>query len=951
MQGQEQIRADLAQANAVSFGPYRLYPAARAFEKDGVPLVLGDRALDLLTTLVERAGQVVSHRELMTSVWRGLVVDPGNLRVHINSLRRTLGGREGRDRYIANVAGQGYSFVAPVVREAQAPPPARTAEYPCGTARKLLVLPPVLARLVGRDEAVKAVAADLIAERFVTLIGPGGIGKTTVAVCVAQSMLQEFCDAVCFIDLGTITDPELVTATVASKLGLTVQSDDVLPPLMLCLRSLRILLVLDNCEHVIAAAATLAERIFSEAPGVHILATSREAMRVEGERVFWLPPLQNPPAGVRVNAADALNYSAVRLFVERAAAGGSRLELTDVDVATVATICEGLDGNPLAIEFAAARVVTHGVAGTADLLRSHLSLRWHGKRTALPRHQTLHSLLDWSYGLLPDVEKLVLRRLAIFVGPFTIEAAQAVARGDGSTEEEVFAVIESLIAKSLLSISPAKGITRYRLLETTRLFAGEKLEQSGERADIALRHASYFASLLRRAPAADSQSVGEHLANIRAALEWAFKDGAAAHRALAIELAAGAVPVFLELSLLNECHRWSQAAIGVLDESTRGGELEMLLQESLAISATWSLGNQAGVRAANSRALQIARELCDTQRSLQLLAGRHVFLLLEAQLGEALKVARELEREAARARDPSYGAIAELLLGSSHHFLGDQRAARQHFEHGLSFAGPLKLPLFGLDPRLRALVTLNRVTWISGFPERALAITREAMQLAETSRPLNLCYVLLYSTPVYLWCGDDHSARAVLERLRTHPNWHALPSLHGTAAALHGALLIREGRTEEGIDLMRKTVAAMRADRQVLLLAAAIGTLAKGLVVAGRFDEAAAVIERAVAEAGPEAEGSHYPEILRVQAHILMSRPSPDEDRAEKILLRSLEEAGRQGALAWELRSSLTLARLRMRQGRAAEGREALSSVHGRFSEGFDTADLREARQLLQELG
>ena len=404
-----------------SFGPFRLFPSARTLERDGVPLALGNRALDILVVLTEHAGEVVSHRDLLARVWRNLVVDPSNLRVHINGLRRALSQGDpdggGHERYIASVVGQGYSFVAPVKRESTAVRPPQLPEYPCGAARERLVLPPALARMVGRDEAVRTIAADLIADRFVTIIGPGGIGKTTVALSVAHTLFEEFDGAVCFVDLSTVTEPNLVAVTIASKLGLSVQTEQVMPALMLCLRTLRILMVLDNCEHVVEATATLTEKIIQEAAGVHILATSREALRVEGEHAYWLASLESPPSDGSVRATEAMKFPAVKLFMERAAASGSRLELADADVSVIAGICGRLDGIPLAIEFAAGRVGLHGLAGTAELLKTRFGLQFPGRRTAVPRHKTLHALLDWSYGLLSDAEQLVLRRLAVFVGP------------------------------------------------------------------------------------------------------------------------------------------------------------------------------------------------------------------------------------------------------------------------------------------------------------------------------------------------------------------------------------------------------------------------------------------------------------------------------------------------------------------------------------------------------
>lgn len=955
-----------AEGDIISFGPFRLYPAARALEKDGIPLALGNRALDILVVLAERAGEVVSHRELLARVWRDLVVDPSNLRVHINGLRRALGqgpgdnngDSDGTERYIANVIGQGYSFVAPVRRESASGRPPLLPEYPCGAARQRLVLPPALARMVGRHETVRTIAADLIADRFVTIIGPGGIGKTTVAVSVAHTMLEEFDGAVCFVDISTVTDPRLVAATIASKLGLTVQTEHVVPALMLCLRTLRILLVLDNCEHVIEASATLAERIIQEAPGVHILATSREALRVEGEHAYWLASLECPPSDGSVRAADAMRFPAVELFMERAAAGGSRLELTDADVSVIAGICGRLDGIPLAIEFAAARVGLHGLAGTADLLKTRFGLQFPGRRTAVPRHQTLHALLDWSYGLLSEAEQLVLRRLSICVGPFALEAAQAIACDGVLDAGQVVRALEGLVAKSLVSAATPSGTTRYRLLETTRVYAHEKLEESGEKQVIAKRHAMYFASLLSAISgkigdqgASDAAEMSEHLGNMRASLEWAFNSGgeSADVQLLAVELAASCVPIFLELSLLAECHKWSVSGLAWLDDGTRGSRQELILQEALATSAIWALANHEEARGALTRAVEIARHLGDAPRRLRLLVGLHIFRMRSGEIRDSLAVAEEFAAAARLAAIAPYGAVADFLLGGSHHFMGHQHLARKHLESSLSLWGSLDLRLFGLDTRLRALVTFGRVMWVSGFPDRAIAVAREALGLAERSnRPLGVCFSFLYTAPLFLWCGDNRAARQVLEKLMAHPNWHALPSLHATAFAIQGALQIREGDREGGIELVRSAVRSLRADRQCLLLAGAVSTLAKGLAGMGQLEEALAVLEEVLANAHEGAEMSHFPELLRIRAEILLSLPQPDEAEAETVLGQSLAAARQQGALSWELRTSLTLARLRARQGRGHEGRQQLSSVYARFTEGFGTVDLEAAKRLLE---
>jgi len=953
------------QSEVASFGSFQLFPSARAIEKAGVPIALGARALDILVALVERPGEVVSHKELISRAWRGLVVDPSNLRVHVSSLRKALGDVEDTPRYIANVAGQGYCFVAPVTRGAAASAPARAPEYPCGVARRRLLLPPKLARMVGRDDAVHVVANDLVADRFVSIIGPGGMGKTTVAVAVAHAMLEEFGDAVCFVDVGMVTDPKLLAATIASTLGLTIQTDDALATLLECLRTLRILLVLDNCEHVIDASATLAELIYKAAPGAHILATSREALRVEGEHVYWLPPLASPAPDSSLKAVDVLEFPAVKLFMERAAASGKRLDLSDADAAVIAGICGRLDGIALAIEFAAGRVATHGISGTADLLEKGLGLRWQGRRTAHPRHQTMQALLDWSYGYLSESEQVVLRRLSALVGAFTIDTAQEIACDEVVDDAEVLDALDRLVAKSLVSaISADRSVTRYRLFETTRVYAVKKLEESGERLGVARRHATYFARYLdsvcggridfphdNRPP-----SLNDYLANVRAALAWCFAGAEPASSVafdsdrarLCIELAAASIPLLLELSLLNECYQWSVKALALLDDTTRGGKHEMALREARAISATWTRGNGDDVQAAIARGLEIARKRSEPSHILRLLVGRQFFSIRIGDCRGARAAAEELAMVAQSRGDEVYMIIGDWMRGSSAHFLGNQGTARRHYEAGFSRAGPRDVELFGVDCRVRALVTFAWVLWLTGSPDRATATARHAIgEAARLSKPLNVCFSLLYTAPVFLWCGDHTSANDVLEQLTAHPNWRALPAFHATTLALQGEIAVRSGELEHGIALLTPALGALRTGRQTVLRARTACLLAEALTAAGRVDEARSVVDEAMAELPGGEDPLELSEVLRIKASILLAGRKPDEAEAEECLMQSLACAGRQSATSWELRTAMALARFRMQRGSSDHARQTLAPVYDRFTEGYETADLKAAKRLL----
>ncbi|MET0444692.1 MAG: winged helix-turn-helix domain-containing protein, partial [Pseudorhodoplanes sp.] len=358
-------------------------------------------------TLIEQAGTVVSKNELLTRVWPGVNVDESSLRVHIAKLRRTLGDGEAGAKYLATVSGQGYCFVAEVSRLDGAKPSPVTPAL-----AKTHNLPARQPQMVGRDETVDEISGRLTSKRFVTIVGSGGIGKTTVAVATGHALLTQFAGQVHFVDLGAIRDASLVPSIVASELGLPARSSDPSVSLVTFLREKRLLLILDCCEPVIEASAVLAERLYKEAPQLHILATSRELLRVEGEHIYRLLPLASPPEGAALTAASALGFPAIELFVERATAGDAGFELTDANASDVGNICRRLDGIALAIELIASRVSAYGVKPMIELLDNQFNLLWEGRRTALPRHRTLRATIEWSYNLLSEPERMVLCRLS-----------------------------------------------------------------------------------------------------------------------------------------------------------------------------------------------------------------------------------------------------------------------------------------------------------------------------------------------------------------------------------------------------------------------------------------------------------------------------------------------------------------------------------------------------------
>src|SRR6266446_1567091 len=506
------------------FGPFELNVAERSLKKANQVIPLGGRAYDILTALLENAGEVVAKADLIAKAWPDVTVVEGSLRVHLSALRKALRDGQFGDKFIANIQGHGYSFIAPVTR--------LPADRDGGNASAgLSNLPPALGRMVGREDAVLEIQAGLKTERLITILGAGGIGKTTVALAVGHSALAHFNGAVFFVDLSTVRDTEQVIGAIASSVGLDPRFVDTKEALLEFLRPRRALIILDSCEHLIVETAEIADSISQFAPNIHMLATSRETLQVVGERVFRLRPLDCPPEQPGLTASEVLAYPAARLFAERVSARGGDFSLNDDEAPIVAAICRKLDGIALAIELAAGRAAIFGVRNTVAKLGSRLDLLKFGRRTANPRHQTLKATLDWSHDHLSEVERVVLRRVAIFIGHFSLEAAFAVAEQGRIYPSEIEGAVENLVDKSLIVAWPSHRGMLYRLLDTTRSYALEKLAASGEHNSIAARHAGHLSQSLEnnrdnlfdlKPERTLADAIQHHLGDIRAALEWSF---------------------------------------------------------------------------------------------------------------------------------------------------------------------------------------------------------------------------------------------------------------------------------------------------------------------------------------------------------------------------------------------------------------------------------------------
>jgi predicted ATPase/DNA-binding winged helix-turn-helix (wHTH) protein len=947
---------NLGTHGVVAFGPFRLFLRERQLKKADEPLQLGGRALDTLIALVERAGEVVTQKELLARVWPDVIVEDANLRVHIASLRKALGdGREGA-RYIVTVAGRGYSFVRPVTLSTPQASPPREAAVSDPPQR----LPPKLARMIGRDDTIRALTRQLMMYRIVSIVGPGGIGKTTVAISAAHLLSDGFDGAVFFVDLAALTDARLVPTAIARALGLTVQTQDPLRSLLAFIGDRKILLVLDNSEHVIDSAATLVERVVGEAPQAHVLTTSREALRVEGEHVHLLYALDCPPEDSSLTAGEALVYPAVQLFMERAAASGHEAVLSDIDAPVVATICRRLDGIALAIELAASRAGSLGIRGIAELLDNRFSLVWRGRRTALPRHQTLSAMLDWSYNLLSEDEKAVFGRLSIFLGDFTLEAARFVAADAELDETTANEAIASLLAKSLISTNALHGSTYYRLLEMTRIFAQAKLVDRGERNCVARRHARFFFEFLQHGELAklrygehDLSEYAAHIGNVRTALQWAFSnDGDVT---LGVELAAWAAALFIRLSLLAECGHWCERALASLGDDTRGTRQEMMLQEALGLSLMYTAGNSGQVRAAIETALALEEVFGDRRHHLELSFSLYRLFMRLGDYPSALAAAQQCATSAEAAKDPAGLLVADFMLGTYYHYIGDQAAAQFFCERNMARAAEpgASIPkFFGFDNRIFTLIVLARTLWLRGFADQACRIAKTAIEEAASGIiPLTTGVALARVSPVFLWSGDLPAIDGYAERLIDFAGRHSLEQDRAIGLGLKGVVAIIRDELETGIELLRSVLETEAALKQNNSPIDFMSELAIGLRKRGQLEEALLKINQAIERATDRGLTYDMAELLRIKAEILATMPQYGRDLAMNYLTEALVVAKAQSALALELRSTMTRARFLAEGGQRDQARHELVLVYGRFAEGFETADLRIARQLMEDLG
>jgi non-specific serine/threonine protein kinase len=706
-----------------------------------------------------------------------------------------------------------------------------------------------LTELIGRDAEARQVIGHLHSARLVTLVGAGGVGKTRLALKVAQQMADDqpsaLPDGVWFVDLSALSDPGLVPETVAQRLnvgvavgGATGQSG--LEALQKHLRNRALLLVLDNCEHLVLACAALSEALLQVAPALRLLATSRERLGLTGETVFRVPSLATParnsttPEAVRV-------FAAVELFLRRAQAVSPDFALTAQNAPDVARICNRLDGIPLAIEMAAARVRSLPPAQIATRLNDDFRLLTGGSRTALPRHQTLSATLEWSWNLLAEEERALLRRLSVFAGGWTLEAVEAVCAGGSIPDGEVFDLLESLADKSMvlaivLAVAQEEqggGSVRYRLLETTRQFAAERLAESGEAAGYRTAHRDYFLKLAEEAEPelqGKEQVVWTHrleseLNNLRAALDWSIEraeedDGEAGLRL------AGALEPFWQTGDWREGRAYLEAALAVGERASARARAKALRALGWLIHM---LGDREAGRSTYEKLMAASLETGD----------RHVIAIARMQMGFSVYLLAG-DRAAARAHFADARPTLEELgdrvrqmyiqfgLGQMAREEGDLAAARSFFQRALAMSretGDLRYEV-GLLDNLAELASRQRDL------AAARSLWEQALSLNEALHDQNQRCIMLHDlSRVARSQGDFEVERTCLEKLRPISRELGWFWVEIEVVARLGLVALDRGDTEAAHGLFAKALAVSKEIDNVSLsgleliaiLAAALG--------------------------------------------------------------------------------------------------------------------------------
>ncbi len=936
------------------FGPFRLVPRRQLLLLDGRPVKLGGRAFELLQLLVQRRGELVSKTELMAAAWPGTFLHDSNLKVNMWSLRRALGDTQTEPVYIATVARRGYKFIADVQISIGEIGDDLALTDPVPSSRL-----PLLRGIVGREADIVAIADLLTDNRHVTLVGAGGIGKTTVAVAVAQAFAPRCRDGVCFVDLAAISDPTLFGAALVTALGIRGNTDNGLAAALDFLRSRQMLLILDNCEHVLPAATIFAGKLMTDTSPSRLLATSREPLGTATEHIVRLGALASPKPGCTLSVDQAVAFPAVQLFVRRAAEW-SDYRFVDDDCEAIGSICRSLDGLPLAIELAAAQIGTFNPRQLVALLDQNLGFRAASAEGAPPRHETLMATIDWSFRLLPQKEARLFGLLSVFRDAFEAEDAVFVAEVAGLTPVDVVTSLGSLVAKSLLGTQAGGASLRYRLLDSTRRYAAERRQTDPACDRALLRHAQCVLALFERSeeewhwrePADWTQRYLGRIADLRAALSWAFN--AEGDAVLGIRLAVAAITLWSETSILSEAQTRLEVALALAKTIA----CDDLSKAKLACALGWSLFYARKMSNENEvawlDAIAFARRAGSIEYQQRALVGFAFYLLQIGQVPRAIICLEEATELADRDRDLTATSEADRALAWARAFAGelgksrpvlDRLAATYSLAEGRSRKDANEVYRF-----ITVRFNLPFVAWMQGQADYAARLARDAVDAADRSGHwVSQSNALgLAALPVALETGDLDGLESFTERLRRNLQRERIS--RWVPVERYFSACLRDLRGDpRAVEDIRAAIDELIECRFLMRIGSYLAVLVRALLRQGRIAEAHETVARAIGHQERQGERWCRSELQRVEASVLFRAGEPL--RAEKRLQQALSEARAIGAMTFQLRIATDLAAHWIETGRRPKAIRLLAPIYDDFTEGFETPDLVAARRLLQPVG
>jgi predicted ATPase/DNA-binding winged helix-turn-helix (wHTH) protein len=935
------------------FDSFQFVPARQLLLDNGEQVHIGARALAVLQALIEKAGVLVKKEELIAEVWPNTFVDDANLKVNVARLRRALRcGVQGR-RFVVNEPGRGYRFVADVVRQEI------SANEASGHAARPN-LPTRHSSIVGRDEVISRLAEQSASQRLMTITGTGGVGKTTVAIAVAEKIANKFRDGVSYLDLAPLSDPSLLSVTIASLLGASINAEDPESGLIGFFGDRETLLVFDNCEHLVDAAAGLVDRLLSDVPTLKIIATSREALRVPAEWAYRLSPLPFPSPDNALTKEAIELYPASKLFVERASAASSDFEFRDEDSPYIAEICGKLDGLPLGLELAAAVAADLGVRGIANNLTDRFSVLTQGQKSASPRHRTLRATLDWSFERLSLAEKVVLSRLSVFAGSFSPSAAKKVVSDEPVDQDTVLERLLSLVAKSLIARGDHSGEIEYRLLESVRAYAHKKLLERSDQNLTAHRHAAYCLQVLEQAAIdektelEDSQRIDlvRLLGDIRSALAWAFGPGG--DPKIGVDLSLAACPLLVYLGQFAECQSILEGALSATEGAAKCDSAQiMALRSSLGFLLQIAGHPVSEILSQWNAVLELADRSSDATHTRRALFGLHQAWFMDVRVDLALKSAERFAELTGSTGDSSHAGIPDAMIAWTQHVLGDLKAADRAME-AIRAANRYEFPppnRYSYNLGVTTRICRARTDLFLGKLSRAVEL---ALQCDHDARQQGHAPTIFFSGVagigmVPLLAGRLDLAEGCILAFMEDVKWH--PYFREFDRFYRGSLLNRLGRVREGTELLQSALELDISKIRVFVpnYVAFFGIYAEGLLSIGMYDGALSAVDRALAEGVRGGICWYDAELLRVRAEILAAQKAPDESVLQAYG-RALSLSREQGALFWELKTATSLARFWGERGRKSEALALLGPIYGKIAEPMEYPDIRAAGAFMREL-